>query len=355
MSIIGKTEIVSMGGLPMPSSSGFDAASIGSGGAFLEGELEKHRPELLKPLVNTTWARDMPFEMGGGFAEYISSNFVEYKDSSTNQWGIMEGSTNAIGTISANRTKDVWKNFLWGKCLRVPFVDQEKWSMVGRNLGQTLKDGLQISWNKLLDQNTYLGFSDYGTYGLVNNPNVLTTLATASAQAGNPRNWCSATGVPTTKTTQEILADMNGVIQGTQFATEFDEEGLADRLLLPPAQFNYISTVLAILNGIPLAITIREFLERNNIAAANGKQLKIISCRQCIGAGLPLTSGGAKTNRMVAYSYNKRFVRMDILQPMTKVFTQPVAEQIGWLTPYVANVSPVQMQYYQPMAYLDGI
>lgn len=354
MSAVGKTPIISMAGIP--AFTGLDSASIATGGAWLEGQLEKLRTEVIKPLNNVNYPRDIPFEMGGGFAEYTSSNFVNYADSSANQWGLIEGSTNAIGTISANRTKDVWKNYLWAKCLRVPFVDQEKWAMVGQSLQETLKDGLQISWDKMIEQNTYLGFSDYGTYGLLNNPNVTASLAPASAQSGNPRNWCNATtGAPTTKTAQEILADINNVIYATQVASEYDIEGIADRIILPPIQFNYISTTYALIAGVPLAITIKEFLEKNNVAALNGKELKIVSDRHCIGIGLPLTSGGAKTNRMIAYSKNKKFVRLDILQPLTKVFTQPVAEQIGWLTPYIGNVSQIQFLAYQPVAYLDGI
>lgn len=71
-----------------------DAASISSGMAFLNAELEKRDPRLLEPLQSVTWMRDIVSRTGGGWVEFSSNYFVDYATTGSNENGIIGGETN---------------------------------------------------------------------------------------------------------------------------------------------------------------------------------------------------------------------------------------------------------------------
>ena len=146
-----------------------DAASLGTGMAFLVGELEKRDPKLLEPMTSTTWQRDIVATTGGGWVEFSSNYFVDYATTGANHRGIMGGQTTAIPVLQANITKDNFKVFTWSNIVKVPFVDQAKLQGIGRSLDQIYDKGLRLNYNKMLDENVYLGFEEFGTEGLVNN------------------------------------------------------------------------------------------------------------------------------------------------------------------------------------------
>lgn len=124
-----------------------------------------------------------------------------------------------------------------------------------------------------MDANGYVGIGDYGTTGLVNNPDATETTAV---------NGAKGTAAWATKTPQEILKDVNDAITSVWAANEYDETAVPNHILIPYEQYNYILTTMV----TDLATeTIYDFLLKNNAAAKNGGSLFIGATRWCKGAG----------------------------------------------------------------------
>ena len=315
-----------------------DAASLGTGMAFLVGELEKRDPKLLEPLTSTTWQRDIVATTGGGWVEFSSNYFVDYATTGANKRGIMGGQTTAIPVLQANITKDNFKVFTWSNIVKVPFVDQAKLQGIGRSLDQIYDKGLRLNYNKTLDENVYLGFEEFGTEGLVNNSNI--TASYVAMNAGNTsRKWKD-------KTPDEILADVNEALNDAWAAAGYDISGIPNHIGLPPALFTYILS-----QKVSLAAdkSILNYLLENNIAKANGVDLQIVPMRQLIGAGV----GG--TDRMIAYVNDEDKVTFDITVPLSRIMTQPSVEHLAYLSAYAGQIGQVKFLYTQCAVYKDGI
>lgn len=315
-------------------------ATYDAGGmAFLVGELEKRDEKLREPLSSETWPRDMPIKTGGGFVDSIASFNVSYGSSGGSADGLMSNDTNEMPVVQADIDKDTYKVFLWGHIIKVPMIDQEKLQKIGRSLDQIFDKGLRLNHGKKMDENVYYGFPKYGSYGLVNSPSVTSVVADPHTASGTDTQWKG-------KTPAEILRDINRALTATITASEYDNRGMANHILIPWEQYTYITTT-ELSDGS--GISIIDFLMKNNIASKQGIDLTIFPCRQCKGAG---TSG---KDRLVAYRNDEDMIGMDVTVPLRRMFTQPSAEHLAYLTPYVTQFSQVQWHYLTHAIYIDGI
>lgn len=322
------------GGLP---SYTMDAAALGTGMAFLIGELEKRDPKLYEPMTAVDWARDITAQTGGGWVEYTSNYFVDYATTGANQNGIIGGQTTAIPVLQANITKDNYKVFTWSNIVKVPFIDQAKMQGIGRSLDQIYDNGLRLNYQKTIDENVYLGFSDFGTEGLVNNSNI-TASAAANGANGSPL-WRQ-------KTPDEILDDVNTAITNAWANSGYDRQGIPNHIGLPPLLFSYI--VGTKVSGAADK-SILTYLLENNIAKANGVNLTIVPMRWLYGVG----TGG--TNRMIAYVNDTSKVHFDITVPLSRILTQPSVDHMAYLSAYAGQLGQVKFLYTQCVEYVDGI
>lgn len=312
-------------------------AAIGSGMAFLNAELEKRDPRLLEPLASVTWMRDIVSKTGGGWVDFTSNMFVDYATTGGNENGIIGGESNDIPIMQANTTKDIFKVYQFANILKVPFVDQQKMQKVGRSLDDILDKGIRLNYNKSIDNIVYNGIPSAGVYGLVNNPSVTAALVAAGAAAG--RAW-------TTKTPDEILNDVNQLITQTWASSEYDLTGMANHVLIPPAQYTYIASTKVSGNADK---SILQYLLDNNIARNQGRDLEIMPSRWCIGAGT------GSTDRMAAYVNDEDRVNFDLTVPLSRVMTQPQVTEMAYLTAYAAQIGQVKFLYLQCARYGDGI
>lgn len=312
-------------------------AALASGLAFLNGELEKRDPKLYEPLTSVTWMRDIVADTGGGWSEYTSNYFVDYATTGAGTSGIIGGATNDIPVMQANITKDNFKVFSWANILRIPFVDNQLLTTVGRSLDDILDKGIKLGWNKDLDTMTYEGYEDLDVYGLVNNPKVASEVA-QNGESGEA-SWKS-------KTPDEILNDINSVILETWTASEYDLTGMANHILIDPSNYAYIVTRKVSEAG---NVSILQYILENNIAKNQGRDLEIVPCRWCTGAG------AGDTNRLVAYVNEKEKVKIDIPVMLNRVMTQPNVEQMAYLTAYAGQIGQVKIMYYETIRYKDGI
>ncbi len=335
----------SAGTFTLPGNGGFnpgmtmDAAGIASGGAFLVSELEKRDTLLREPLDSFTYPRDIVIEVGGGWADYVSAMSVAYGiTGGAGASPVTAGGANGIPVVQASLDKGTFKAHTFAAALRVMFQDMQRANFVGRSLDQMLTDGVRLAYDKHLDQNVYIGISEYGSTGLINDANVTTTTAAATGTS-SATTWSS-------KTPKAILADINDAITTAWAAAEYDESAMPNHILMPYEQYNYILTTMV----TDLAETsILDYVMKNNAASKNGKSLFIGGCRWLKGAG---TSGA---DRMIVYNNDRRFVKMDELVPLSRIMTQPNATSVCYDTAYMANLTEVQIYYPQTFLYVDGI
>lgn len=321
------------GGVPT-----MDAAGIASGGAFLVSELEKRDPLLRKPLTSYTYPRDININTGGGWVDYVSAMSVAYGITGGSGSGAVHaGGANGIPLVSANVDKGIYKAHVFATALRVMFVDMQKANFVGRSLDQMLTDGLRTAYDKHMDQHVYMGLEEYGTTGLLNDPDAAETVVANGAKGS--AKWAD-------KTPEEILADVNAALMANWAAAEYDETAMPNHILLPYEQYSDILTRKV----TELATeTILDFLMKNNAAVKNGGSLYIGPTRWCKGAGT------GKTDRMAVYVHNPRFLSMDELVPLNRIMSSPNVTNVCYDTAYMANISQVQVLYPQCIAYYDGI
>lgn len=314
-----------------------DAAGIATGMAFLEGELEKRDPKIREPLTSVTWPRDIVAETGGGWVDFTSTMNVDYATSGANDGSLVGGATDVITTVQANVNKDIFRVFTWAQAMKIPFVDSQKFQTIGRSIDSILDKGIRLNYNKSIDQLVYQGFKNVGITGLVNDDNVVSSLAPNGAS--DDTLWSS-------KTVDEILWDINKALVEAWAASEYDESAIANHILLPPAKYAYIQSTRIGTSGDE---SILSYILKNNLAANQGKSLTIVPCRWCTGAG----TGGK--DRMVVYVNDKDFLYFDLPVPLTRAMTQPVALQFAYVTIYAAQMGQIKWMYYQPARYVDGI
>ena len=328
---------------PAPGAAGgvptMDAAGVATGGAFLVSELEKRDPMIRKPLTSFTYPRDIVIETGGGWVDYVSAMAVSYgiTGGATNS-PVTAGGANGIPTVQASVDKGVYKAHVFAAALRVMFQDMQRSNYIGRSLDNLLNDGVRMAYDKHNDANVYVGLTEYGTTGLVNNPDAVeTTVAATGTSSGT--QW-------STKDAKQILADINTALTEGWEANEYDESAIPNHILIPYEQYNYILTTMV----TDLATeTIYDFIMKNNVASKHGGDLFIGATRWCKGAGT-----GSK-DRMVVYNNDRRFVKMDELVPLSRIMSQPNVANVCYDTAYMANLSEVQVFYPTSIRYYDGI
>ena len=315
-----------------------DANGIASGQAFLVSELEKRDTLVRTPLTSYTYTRDIPIRVGGGWADYVSAMGVGYGVTGGSGDGVVTaGAADGVPMIQADFSKDLWKAHMIALGSRVFWIDQMKGNMTGRNLDTLLRDGVRLTYDKHMDENTYKGFAKYGTTGLINDAGV--TVTNAPNGAGGTATWV-------TKTADEILKDVNDAILTAWAASQYDLDAIPNHIILPYEQYNYIATTKV---STIAEKTILTFLLENNVAKANGGDLFIGATAWADGAGV----GGA--DRMIVYCNKERYVAMDELVPLTRAMTTPNAGTFSYDTVYAGNVSEAEIFYPQTMLYVDGI
>lgn len=322
-----------MGGVPT-----MDAAGIASGGAFLVSELEKRDPMIRKPLTAFTYPRDIVIQAGGGWVDYVSAMSVAYGiTGGAGSSPVQAGGSNGLPIVQAAVDKGIYKAHTFALALRVMFQDMQRSNFIGRSIDQLLQDGVRMSFDKHQDENIYVGLEEYGTTGLINNPDA--TESTVADGASGNGNWV-------TKTPAEILNDINTALVTTWAQAGYDRSAIPNHILIPYEEYNYILTTPV----TSLATeTIYDYVLKNNVAAKEGGGLFIGATAWCKGAG----TGG--TDRMVVYVNHERFVKADELVPLSRIMSAPNVANVCYDTAYMANLSEVEVFYPQTITYWDQI
>ena len=326
-----------------------DNRTVDSTGAFLVGELERLDMTMHEPLAAVSYGRDIDMREDVTIADEVSS-FTLSTFGSAGSLGtgnnIGNGkawigkSTDQIGGVSIDIAKIPHQLTPWGLELKYTILELESAAKLGRPIDQQKYEALQLKHQMDIDEQVYIGDTSLGVTGLVNN-SLVTPVNVANGASGFTA-W-------TTKTPAEILSDVNTALTTTWANAAWAV--LPERLLLPPAQFGYISTQLVSIAG---SVSILKYIQDNNLLTTTGKgKLDIYPAKWLIGSGAGGTVGVVNGHdRMMVYTKDKKRVRY----PMTMLQRTPVQyDGIYHKSTYFCRLGAVELVYPETMGYFDGI
>ncbi|WP_411193716.1 DUF2184 domain-containing protein [Raoultella ornithinolytica] len=309
----------------------FDQATVDSSGAFLIGELERLDQTLNLPLTSQTWSRDIQLREDVSIADEISSftntTFAAAGTPNANGKNWISPLATAIAGINVDIEKKGFPLELWGMELGWTIIELNAAAQVGRPIDTQKYDGMQLKWNMDTDEQVYIGDSAKGAKGLLNLSQVTPTNATKA--------WA-------TSTADEIRASINQVLSNAWARSAYSK--VPEDLLIPPEQYSFIASTIVSSAGNQSLLT---YLETNTIAFhQNGKPLNIRPVKWMKGRGV----GG--TDRMVAYTNDKKFVRF----PMVPLQSVPIQYRgLYQLVTYYGKLGAVEPVYPETLNYMDGI
>lgn len=309
----------------------FDQATVDSSGTFLIGELERLDQTLNLPLTSQTWSRDIQLREDVSIADEISSftntTFAAAGTPNANGKNWISPLATAIAGINVDIEKKGFPLELWGMELGWTVIELNAAAQVGRPIDTQKYDGMQLKWNMDTDEQVYIGDSAKGAKGLLNLVQVTPTNAT--------KTWA-------TSTADEIRASINQVLSNAWARSAYSK--VPEDLLIPPEQYSFIASTIVSSAGNQSLLT---YLETNTIAYhQNGKPLNIRPVKWMKGRGV----GG--TDRMVAYTNDKKFVRF----PMVPLQSVPIQYRgLYQLVTYYGKLGAVEPVYPETLNYMDGI
>lgn len=327
-----------------------DGRTVDSTGAFLVGELERLDLTLHEPLAAVTWGRDIDLREDVTIADEVSSftlsSFAASGGLGTGN-GIRNGKawigkdTNQISGISADIAKIPHQLRPWAMEMKYSILELESAAKLGRPIDNQKYEGLVLKHQMDIDEQVYVGDSTTGDTGLLNN-SLVTNVQNVPTGVSGSTNWSQ-------KTPDEILADVNLFLTSVWAASAWAV--MPTRLLLPPAQFGYISTQKVSNAG---NVSILKYIQENNLLTTSGRgSLEILPVKWLIGAGVGGTLGTTGTvDRAVVYTKEKNRIRF----PMTLLQRTPVQyDSIYHKTTYFCRLGAVEAVYPETLGYFDGL
>ena len=302
---------------------------------FLRKELEKVDEEILQPLTGTDWPRDMPVITGGCIMDAIASVDVTYASSGREDDNLFYDAYNDIPVIQADLSKQVARTFNFAEYMAFSIMEDEKMRKIGRDPVDFLNKGIRLHCDKVIDRNVYKGFSKVNSTGLCNNPQVMRTSAWPGA--GGSTQWSG-------KTADEILEDINRALSAVWSDNDCASDGLPNHILVPVTQYGMLVTRKVSDDSERSILT---YVLENNIAAQQGKDLKIDPCKWCSMAGT------GSTDRMVVYMNQPDRICFNLTQPLRRLETETADLRIK--IPFIAQFSEVRFLYPTTVRYVDAI
>lgn len=327
-----------------------DGRTVDSTGAFLIGELERLDPTLHMPLASVSWQRDIDLREDVTIADEFSSFTLTTFGSAGNLGagnGVRNGKawigkdTNQIGGVGVDTGKTPQPLTPWGLEVKYSLLELASAAQMGRPIDDQKIEGLKLKHQMDVDEQIYVGDANIGATGLLNN--------TLMTNFSNVVNGASASPLWTSKTPDEILADVNSMITNVWAASAWSK--MPNKILLPPTQFGYISTKTISTAG---TVSILKYILENNVLNTSGQgKLTIVPCKWCQGAGAGGTIGTPGAfDRMLAYTQDKQLVRY----PMTSLQRTPIQyDSIYHKFTYYCRLGIVELVYPETIGARDGI
>jgi hypothetical protein len=310
--------------------------------SYYVNQLDNLDKRLYEPLTAVSWGRDIKLRAGitmsNESTSFIRSAFAgagTLKSGSATGGGMpfISAETTAIPGVSINGQRVVLPLRLLAREISFTSVELERSQLIGQPIDAQKTDALNVMYQMNTDQMVYIGASEVGATGLLNSADVTATTV-VNGVAGTPA-W-------STKTPDEILADVNTLLSGAWTASAFAV--CPDKLLLPPVQFSYLASQKVSSAG---NMSILKYLKENSICLqVNGKELDIQPVKWLTGRG------AGDTDRMMVYTNAEDRVRF----PMVPIRRETAYYQgIRFTAPYLWAFGEVEIVYPETMRYADGI
>lgn len=305
--------------------------------AYYVNQLDNLDKKLYEPLFSVTWGRDIKLRTGITMANestsFIRSTIgaVGTQNATGKPW--ISPNTTTLPGVSINGERVTLPLRLLGQEVSYSSVELERSQLLGQPIDAQKFNALNTIYQMATDEMIYVGDTAVGAEGLVNS-----TLVTS----GSVANGANGSSLWVNKTPDEILKDVNDMITAAWQASGFAV--CPDKLLLPPAQFAYISSQKISTAG---NVSILTFLEDNSISLrVNGRKLNIQPLKWLTGRG------AAGADRMVAYTNDEERVRF----PMVPIRREtPYYLGIKFNAPYIWAFGEVEFVYPETAVYRDGI
>lgn len=314
--------------------------------AFYVHQLENLDRRLYMPLTSVSWGRDINLRPGISLSDEATS-FIQSTFAASGSLTQAQGAGGANGGNMpwiSPETTTIPGVMIDGQKVVAPLrplareisyteIELARSQRLGQPIDAQKLDAFNTSYQMNIDQMVYIGASEVGATGLLNNPSVT---------AGSVANGAAGTTQWSTKTPDEILADVNTLLVSTWQAAAYAV--CPHKLLLPPTQFGLIVTQKVSSAG---NISVLQYLKQNCIALEiNGQELDIQPLKW-----LP-ARGAAGADRMVAYTNDVTRVRF----PMVPVQRYTAYYQgIRYLAPYIWAFGQMEFVYPETVQYADGI
>jgi hypothetical protein len=307
--------------------------------AYYVNQLENLDQRLYEPLVAVSWGRDVKLRSGitmsAESTSFIQSAFggVGTLQNTVGNMPWISSETNDIPGVSVNGKKLVKPLRLLARELSYTSVELERSQLTGQPIDVQKINALNVLYQMNTDQMVYIGSTDVGATGLVNDASV-TVSTVANGASGSPL-WIN-------KTPDEIVADVNALLASTWLSAAYAV--CPSKLLLPPTQFSYIASQKVSSAG---NVSVLQYIKQNSISLEiNGSPLDIQPVKWLAGAG------GSSADRMVAYTNSEDRVRF----PMVPVRRETAYYHgIRFIAPYLWAFGELEVVYPETMGYADGI
>ena len=209
--------------------------------------------------------------------------------------------------------------------------------MKKRSVQTFLNKGIRLHCDHYIDKNVYIGFKKVKSTGLVNNPDVIRSVAPSADQTSTNTQWVN-------KTADQILRDINQVISDVWRANDCSSDALPNHILIPVQQFGLLVTRKVSDDSERSILT---YVLENNLTAQQGGQLIISPCKWCAGVGT------GNKDRLVCYMNRVDRVCFNLTQPLRRMDME--CSDLRFKIPYIAQFSEVRFLYPSTVRYLDGI
>lgn len=306
--------------------------------AYYVNQLENLDQRLYQPLVSVSWSRDIKLRAGITMAQE-STSFIQsaFAGAGTLKVGgnmpFVSAETTAIPGVDINGNKIVLPLRLLAREVTYTSVELERSQLTGQPIDVQKINALNTLYQMNTDQMVYIGATEVGATGLVNNAGV--TVDTVATGISGSKLWSQ-------KTPDEILADVNSLLSASWAAAAYAV--CPGKLLLPPAQFSYISSQKVSSAG---NVSILKFLKENSISLnINGSELDVQPVKWLAGRGVD------SADRMVVYTNEEDRVRF----PMVPIRRETAYYQgLRFTAPYLWAFGEMELVYPETVRYADGI
>lgn len=315
-----------------------DAKVHDSNFAFLSTTLAKLHKELYEPLYFVTWQKDVPFETGGGFVDFVEYYSVDWAGIMNAQRNIVGNGVNYIPRVNAGLNQMRVKVYTYEVAYDLRFIELEKMKKLTlqKSIQDIYNNAIVAGWDLFVQDCVYTGIGD--GKGLFNSDKVMTATITNTGTTG--KGFAGLTDAA-------VVAFFNGIFERYLSESNMNTAILPDTILVP----TFVMTDLVSRFSSLYTSSLYQYLLDHNLGAAQAGDLKLrIEGRPALN-----DMGTASKGRIVAYKKAKQFVRVDIPYPIQHYITLPNIDKMSYTSAFVGQVSEIQMPYNTDSATLGVV